>query len=275
MKKMPAYDVTKTEQRIIDNIPEAVKAKDPQKICDILKNLYLEHFDIDYGSEDTMDSANTIIEKYLFRAYELLFFVKDIGEDFDYDGFFFDEAIHNEIFAEAKAKLDVDEAAINCAKGVVFIRLHDYDEAGKCFRDSALGGNPDGAFNYGVTVSRGEGCEADVLLGSFWYWFAACEGNAKAMFNLAYNYRNSLGVKHNAMHMVYWYISAALAGNEEAAIIAASYLTNGVGFPGLEDAGIRLLYIITHPDEETPDIVNGVFKEIVKNLKRFVRNTRY
>lgn len=269
MKKMPAYDVTETEQSIIDNIPEAVKAKDPQKICDTLKNLYLEYYESEY------DSATTIIEKYLFRAYELLFFVKDIGEDFDYDGFFFDEDIHNEIFAEAKAKLDEDEAAINYAKGVVFIRMHDYDEAGKCFRDSAFGGNPDGAYNYGVTVSRGEGCEADALLGSFWYWFAACEGNDKAMFNLAYNYRNSLGVKHDGMNMIYWYISSALAGNEEAAYGAANCLAQGKGIPGLEELGNRLLCMLVFPDEENKPALHDAFVQLRRNMEQYIYNRRF
>ena len=40
-----------------------------------------------------------IIEKYLFRSYELLFFVKDCTEGFDFDGFFFYGEIHKKYLA--------------------------------------------------------------------------------------------------------------------------------------------------------------------------------
>ena len=172
MKAMPAYDVTDVEQTLIDNIPKAVKTKDPQKILDTLTELYL---DPEY--QDCL-SAMMIIEKYLFRAYELIYFVLDSKVEFDYEEYFFDEKIHNDIISKAKAELDAKTAQEKLDKAVALIRANQPEEAGKLFRESAIGGSIGGAFNYGITLSRGEGCEPDALEGAFWYWVAACEGHA-------------------------------------------------------------------------------------------------
>ena len=99
MKTMPMYDVTPIEQTLIDKIPPAVETKDPQKILSMLKELYT-----DEEYQDCL-SAMMIIEKYLFRAYELLYFVINTDVQFQYDEYFFDEEIHNAVILEAKSKL--------------------------------------------------------------------------------------------------------------------------------------------------------------------------
>ena len=269
MSKMPTYDVTKGEQEIIDKIPEAVSTGDAQKMHMELRKLYLDNIGSGY------DSALTITEKYLFRSYELLFFVNERGEDFDYEGFFFDEEIHNKILAEAMSVLNEEEAGINYTAGVMFIKMGEYEEAGKSFRRAALCGSIDGAYNLGVTVSRGEGCEADAIEGSFWYWFAACRGNAKAMYNLAYNYEKGIGLHPDGMNMLYWYLHAAIEGNREAAYCVGNSLVRGKGIPGLQMAGQQILRLVTFTSEENDKVLKDFYKMLIGNMEKYVYNRKF
>ena len=76
MKNMPKYDVTEIEQELIDQVPKFVKTGKAEYIIKELTELYTKE-----ENQDLL-SALMIIEKYLFRAYELLYFVDGKGIDF-------------------------------------------------------------------------------------------------------------------------------------------------------------------------------------------------
>ncbi len=270
MKTMPMYDVTPIEQTLIDKIPPAVETKDPQKILSMLKELYT-----DEEYQDCL-SAMMIIEKYLFRAYELLYFVINTDVRFQYDEYFFDEEIHNAVILEAKSKLNSAQALLDYQKGVALIKTKTYDEAGEYFKRSAFGGNVDGAFNYGVTLSRGEGCQPNALESAFWYWVAACGNNTKAMINLALCFRDGNGVCADEMTMLYWYIQAGLNGSVDAVRSIASNLMRGIGLSGLETVGQNLMVasINLSNTEKQKDVI-ATLSSLNTNLEPYIYNRNF
>lgn len=270
MKTMPTYDVTPIEQTLIDKIPPAVETKDPQKILSMLKELYT-----DEEYQDCL-SAMMIIEKYLFRAYELLYFVINTDVRFQYDEYFFDEEIHNAVILEAKSKLNSAQALLDYQKGVALIKTKTYDEAGEYFKRSAFGGNVDGAFNYGVTLSRGKGCQPNVLESAFWYWVAACGNNTKAMINLALCFRDGNGVCADEMTMLYWYIQAGLNGSVDAVRSIASNLMRGIGLSGLETVGQNLMVasINLSNTEKQKDVI-ATLSSLNTNLEPYIYNRNF
>ena len=206
MTNMPYYDVTKVEQTLIDQIPPAISTRDLDHILKTLTKLYT-----DEEYQDCL-SAMLIIEKYLFRAYELKHFISDQSV-IDYNEYFFNEDTHKQIVTEAKAKLDVPQAIEEYQKGVALVKETKNNEAYEYFKRSAMQGNTDGAFNYAICLNRGEGCEPNLIESAFWYWVAACEGTHKAMSNLAYCYSKGIGVCADEMNMLYWFILAGLKGD--------------------------------------------------------------
>ena len=235
MKSMPRYDVTPMEQALIDKIPEAVATGDAEHIATVLINLYADPENNDYLS------ALMIIEKYLFRTYELMYFVQRRIDNLAYDEYFFDELEHKRILDAAMAKLDA-EAARNClVQAHEKLREGDLDGAYDLYTRSSLWGNVDGAYNHGVCLANGEGCSTDPHLAAFWYWFAAVRGNMKAMTNLAFCFRYGQGVCADEMTMLYWYIQAYLHGNEEAGYTVGSLLCRGQGLPNSQSTGNTIL----------------------------------
>ena len=244
MSLLPPYDVSPVEQKIIDKIPEAVSAKDISHILRELRSIYQNPENHKY------ESAMMIVEKYLFRAYEFLYFVGNSGAVVDYDTFFFDEEVHKNVLCSAKERLDPEDARLAREKGHAMVTLHMPEAAGLFFRQAALGGDCNGAYEYGVTLSRGEGVPADELEGAFWYWTAAVGGHTNAMVNLAIDYRSGTGVCADGMSMIYWYLKSALGGNQTGLMASGSCLSQGLGIPKLEDLGtVILLQAMKKPEE--------------------------
>lgn len=274
MKLMPDYDVTHEEQMLIDKIPEVVETGDLTKILDTLKNLYLD--------EEYRDclSAMMIIEKYLYRAFELLYFVKNTDVPFAYDEFFFDEKIHNAVLAKAKAKLDANQGLEDYQKGVELVRESKNDLSHEFFKRSALAGNIDGAYNYAICLSRGEGCEVNELEAAFWYWVAACGGKVMAMFNLAQCFKSGIGVCADEMTTLYWYVMAGLKEDIYAVKSVASDLINGIGLPNMQGCGQRLMYSIINmtkaDDEKTTErefaFITATLSTLKDSLEPYIYN---
>ena len=228
MATMRKYDVTPIEQTLIDQIPPAVATGDVDHMIEVLRRLYL-----DEEHRDCL-SAMMIIEKYLFRAWELFYFVKDRPLDFRYDEYFFDEGEH-------AAVLSAHLEAMDAARAVA---------AAEHFKSAALLGSVKGAFNYGVTLFRGEGCERDPLMAAFWYFIAAVGGDYRAMVNLADLFRTGDGVCADEMTMLYWYIQAYLHGEKESVRTVATLLAQGLGIPGKERLGSTILAILMQGNDD-------------------------
>ncbi len=267
MNKMPVYDVNDTEKAMIDKIPEIIGTKNAEKIIAELKKLY------QIPSEPGYLSALLIIEKYLFRAYELLYFVGEPSEEFSFDEYFFDEAYHKKILTDAKKRLDTETAQAALEKGTACIRQNDYENATRCFKEAALGGSVGGAFEYGITVSRGEYCEQDPLLGAFWYWVAACNGNVKAMINLALCYRTGEGVCADGMNMLYWYGQAAIMGSADGAIAFGKSLQRNEVFNNLSSLGTFLIIRSLRIDEEeAAQEIREAVLSLCSNMEKYIYN---
>ncbi len=234
MKKMPQYDVTDIEQELIDQIPTAVKTGDAKYIISALTELYTNE---EYGD---LLSALMIIEKYLFRAYELLYFVDGKGLDLDIEDYFFDERVHNLIIKQATEKLNKEEAERSYRAGVTLVEMGMNDQATRLFMDSALGGNIDGAFNYGISLFRGEGCDVNKLEGAFWYWVSANQGHARACENLALCFQEGKGVCADEMTTLYWHLRSFISGNSQAIVVASVLLMRGHGIPYQEFLGSQM-----------------------------------
>ena len=234
MKKMPKYDVSEFEQELIDKIPEFVKIGNAEYIIKELTELYTNK-----ENQDLL-SALMIIEKYLFRAYELLYFVEGKGVDFDTMEYFFDEGVHNSVIEKAKEKLDKEEAERNYRAGVSLVEMGMNDQSATLFMDSALGGNIDGAYNYGVCLSYGEGCHINELESAFWYWVSANQGHARACENLALCFQDGKGVCADEMTMLYWHLRSFISGNSQAIVVASVLLVHGRGIPNQRQLGVQM-----------------------------------
>ena len=250
MKNMPKYDVTEIEQELIDQVPKFVKTGKAEYIIKELTELYTKE-----ENQDLL-SALMIIEKYLFRAYELLYFVDGKGIDFDATEYFFDEGVHNSIIEKAKEKSDKDEAERKYQAGVNLVKEGNNDKATPLFKESAFGGSVNGAYNYGVSLCRGEGCDVNELEGAFWYWVSANQGHARACANLAMCFQDGKGVCADEMTMLYWSLRSFISGNSDAIVTASALLARGHGIPNQRQLGIQML-------EATEDLHN---MENYKNL---------
>ena len=267
MAGLPKYDVTAHEQTLIDRIPEAVSTGDVSHIIRTLAEIYQDPENHKY------QSAMMIIEKYLFRAYELQYFVDGSGAEFAYDEFFFDEEVHKAVVTAAKSRFDADEAHLEYEKGSAMVSLHMAETAGLFFRKAAMQGDIKGAYEYGVTLSRGEGVEADELEGAFWYWTAACGGHSNAMVNLAIGYRSGTGVCADSMSMIYWYLKSAAAGNRTGLMASGSCLSQGLGIPGIKEVGdYILLQAMKNLSEEEEAGLNDLLLQLCGTLEPYIYN---
>lgn len=268
MTKMPKYDVTEVEQTLIDQIPPAVATGDVDRMITVFKRLYLD--------EEYRDclSAMMIIEKYLFRAWELFYFVGERDEGFGYEDFFFDESEHWRILDLAREGLDAARAEENFVRGRALVAEGDPIRAAEYFKRSALGGSVEGAFNYGVSLYRGEGCERDPLMAAFWYFVAAVGGERRAMVNLAEQFRAGEGVCADEMTMLYWYIQAYLHGDERALLTVATLLSRGEGVPGLERLGQTILVILGQGKDD-PEGFRRTLRGIRMRLDPYIYNRKF
>ncbi len=236
MTAMPKYDgISPEAESLLNKIPQAVSGPDGDTILRSLKELYLDDGNKQYGA------ALAIVEKYLFRAYEYLRFAEPSTESVDTAAFFFDEEYHASTLRTILNALDPDEGRKAFAAAIQSISALRYEEAGAHFRHSAETGDPNGAFNYGITLSRGDGVPKDELEATFWFWFAAGAGHEKAITTLALNYRKGEGVRKDGMNMIYWYVRGAMAGNNDALLALASCLAQGIGVRDMEELGTKLL----------------------------------
>ena len=268
MTKMPKYDVTEVEQTLIDQIPPAVATGDVDRMITVFKRLYLD--------EEYRDclSAMMIIEKYLFRAWELFYFVGERSADFDYEEFFFDEEAHSHVLSAARDRLDAERAEEDFLAGRALVAEGDPIRAAEYFEKSAKGGNVAGAFNYGVTLYRGEGCPRDPLMAAFWYFIAAVGGDYRAMVNLAEQFRAGEGVCADEMTMLYWYIQAYLHGDERALLTVATLLSRGEGVPGLERLGQTILVILGQGKDD-PEGFRRTLRGIRMRLEPYIYNRKF
>ena len=267
MKKMPEYDVTEYEQELIDQVPIAVNTKDADYIVRVLTELY--------KNEEYQDllSALMIIEKYIFRAYELIYFVEGKGIAYDFEEFFFDEEIHNRTIEKAKKALNKEDAERKYQAGVNLVKEGNNDEATPLFKASALGGSVNGAYNYGVSLCRGEGCDVNELEGAFWYWVAACQCHPRACANLAMCFQDGKGVCADEMTMLYWYLRSGLAGNVDSMKAAANLLINQLGIPGQEYVGTQMLLATDNlEDSDTYELLMDTAFNLCGFLEPYIYN---
>ena len=263
MKELPDFDISARERDIVRIIPEVVATKDLQHIINTLEAAYLNRENHAYMS------AVMIFEKYLFRAYELFYLVKDKVEDFEYDEYFFDEKIHSEIIEKAKLRFNKEQAEEYLRIASSMIKNGTNDEAAEFYKKSALEGNTDGAFNYGVTLSRGEGCAPDPLKAAFWYWYAAVNGNMKGMTNLAFCFRFGTGVCMDGMSMIYWFIQSYFYGNTESAYSVGSLLSQGQGIPNSKELGLQILVSLNNDNTE---MVRQLLTILTDTLTQYIYN---
>ncbi len=236
MTTMPAYSIPPEENafliRVSDTIADTANCRD---ILSALRALYTDEANKGYPN------AMAIAEKYLFRAYEMVYFAYAEAFDGDVCDFFFNDEYHDRVLTEARAHWNTTAGEQALTEAATLVSEGRFTLAGEQFKLAALAGNPNGMLNYGVTLSKGDGVPRDELEASFWYWFAGREGNVKGMMYLALNYRKGEGVHKDGMNMIYWYLRAALAGNNEALLACASCLTQGIGIPNLQELGAKLL----------------------------------
>jgi len=268
MKSLPKYDVSPMEQEIIDQIPAVVATKDVDAVISKLKDMYLDEANKPY------QSALAIIEKYLFRAYELLYFVKDNISDFDFEEYFFDEESHNNVMAEVYSKLDVIRAEEAFLEGKFLTDGEMYTEAAEAFFDSAVGGSPNGALHYGIALFTGKGCKMDDLLAAFWFWVAALNNNSMGMINLGQCYREGMGVHVDEMSLLYWYMNAYLHGEDEAAITLGTALVRDPRFSNFHDIGNHIL-ITLMSGTDPRSTLEEFFENLKKTVEIYIYNRKF
>ena len=273
MKEMPLYDVTEIEQELIDQIPVAVKTGNTEYIIEKLTALYK-----DEEFQDCL-SAMMIIEKYLFRAYELLYFVEGKGLEFDLEEYFFDEGVHNSVINGAKEKLDKETAKRNYGAAVMLASMGMGGTQNRVFggapaefllKDSALGGSIDGAYSYGAFLSDNEEGQ---LLSAFWYWVAANQGHAVACEELALCFQNGKGVCADEMTTIYWLLRSFISGNSETMRVVADLLMQGYGIPDQELLGSHIYSLSEdlHNMENYKSLMDIAF-ELCEYLEEYIYN---
>ncbi len=264
MTAMPTYQIPEREKPLLDRVSAAVAASaDSEALLRALREIYTDE------ENKSCPNALAITEKYLFRACERHYFAPHT----DADAFFFDEDCHDRVMAEALAQAKGAEAESALAEAAALIGERRFGEAGDAFRRAALLGSENGALNYGVTLSKGDGVAADELTAGFFYWLAARRGNTKAMMYLALNYRKGEGVHKDGMSMVYWYTRAAMAGNNEALLACASCLTQGIGVPNLQEVGAKLLSAAMKlQNKENVRLVGEILNGLCQALEPMVYN---
>ncbi|MBR1740334.1 MAG: sel1 repeat family protein [Lachnospiraceae bacterium] len=188
-------------QAVLD---EMVKAESDEEAIEIIRKGYLEIHD------DGFAKAKGILEQFLFRYYEIVYlYMENIIEDFDKKAYVTEDSCYKEYWKKLCEKQNTETAEMLYDLGVHEVRNKDLYKAGVFFSQAAALGDSDGQYNFGITVTNGEGVTADPLKGSFWYWEASKHGNPKAMMNLAIAYRNGTGVHENGVQMLYWYAKSA------------------------------------------------------------------
>lgn len=214
------------------------------------------------------------LETFLFRLYECKYLFKDKVVDFDRPRYLTDDEYYHKIWWEFYGSLDENCGKDAFEQGVALVQKKDYVGAGVYFRESALSGNVEGQYNYGVTISNGEGCEADALEGAFWYWESAKRGNSKGMMNLAINYRNGEGVKSNGIQMLYWYAcSAAQLDNPIAVYNLGLSLKHGEVLKGNEKIGVLLIDASDNLEREKErEFVDKMAGKVRMILEEYVYN---
>ena len=158
--------------------------------------------------------ANTVFAEFyetlIFRVYRAKFLIAPKMPNFRYKEYVDSQSQYFETCNELVEKLfDQQKAEQFYADALKYVAMKDYASAGASFYASAIEGNVNAQYNYGVSVYNGEVGEPDYLESAFWYLMASLGGNAKAMSNLGIQYRNGVGVKQNLNQMMYWYAKGA------------------------------------------------------------------
>lgn len=224
-------------------------------------------------NNDFFKEAKNKLEVFLFRLYECKFLIGDRISDFNRERYLTDDAYYKETWKTLRDLMDVERGEQAYQKGVSYIKEKNYEEAGKYFREAALAGNADGQYNYGLTVSNGEGCEADPLEGAFWYWEAAKRENFKAMMNLGVAYRNGNGVKESGIQMLWWYACSANSLENPVAVYNLGLcLKHEEVLSGSQAVGIAL---IRASDEMEMDRARKYVQDTTDQLKKMLEKYVY
>lgn len=225
-------------------------------------------------NNDMFEESKQRLEVFLFRLYEFKYYVLPNHKDVSCHDFLTNDDYYKELMTKIQENLDAEAGLLYCMQALEYIKTKNYDEAGKLFFKSALCGNRGGQFNYGVTVSNGEGCEADSLEGAFWYWMAAKNGNAQGMMNLGIAYRNGSGVKESGDQMLYWYARAAATLTvPEAVYNLGLSLKHEEVLDGNVKAGLMLIQASEELEEEAAsEFVIHVTSRIISILSPYVYN---
>ncbi|MDO4167933.1 MAG: tetratricopeptide repeat protein [Eubacteriales bacterium] len=234
-----------------------------------ISRIQYENINNDYFAE-----AKKRLEIFLFRLYECKYLLVDKIKDFDRKRYLLEDSYYQKTWIKLRSRMDLKTGQKAYEKGVTCVREKNYAKAGEFFRIAAMAGDSDGQFNYGVTVSNGEGCEIDELEGAFWYWEAAKHGNSKAMMNLAIAYRNGSGVKADGVQMLWWYAcSAGMLDNPVAVYNLGLCLKHEEVLAGKEIIGRRLIDASNAMlDEREKQFVTQIAKQVKEILEEYVYN---
>ncbi len=121
-----------------------------------------------------------------------------------------------DVIKKLDQSFDRKQGQKSCETGMRLYHEGNHEKAAGYLKESALQGNPDGAFCYGSMLSEGIGCEKDAFTGAFWLWQAAQMGSAEAMVSLGVCYCNGGGVWHSKIRGLYYFVLAALHHNPTA-----------------------------------------------------------
>lgn len=263
-------DINQANQAIINSILNALdKGKSNDEMITAIRECY------EGIHNNFFQPAQKYLEIFLFRFYEIKFFqIEKWLEEFDRKRYLTDEAYYQEKWKEIDGKWDSEVSAMLYDLGVYNVEMKDLEKAGVFFREAAILGDSDGQYNYGITLTNGEGVTPDTLQGSFWYWEAAKHGNSKAMLNLAIAYRNGDGVRVDNIQMLYWYVkSASTLENPKAVYNLGLTLKYEEVIEGTADIGEILIESSGYMDnEEVRDFITNLTSRMLQVLQETVYN---
>ncbi len=217
-----------------------------------------------------LEPSRRKLERILFRLYQYKYFVLGRTQQQDHMQFWLDDAYYERIMTEVNALQDPDAMDAHMKQALHLIREQDYAGAGVYFKEAALCGSPDGQYDYALTLSNGEGCEADPLEGAFWYWLSARNGYHKAMYNLGVAYRFGKGVGASLTQMMYWYAMAARTLQNPMAVHSLGLsLRDQEIFRGNQVIGRNMMLAADNMGDNGPydEYILRIADQIIDNLK--------
>ena len=250
----------------VDMLPRFISEDLPASIG-MLKDEYLGI------RNDSFEDSRKRHEQCLFRLYEAWYLVTPRKPDVDLYGYAFDDDYHASVLAEVSKLYDRALADQEYTAALECVRQKDYDTASKHFKIAAVNGHPAAQYNYGVSVTNGEGMEADATEGAFWYFTAAKNGYTKAMINLAIAYRRGTGVTCDGNMMLYWYATAASLPDPYGVYNLGLSLQNEEVLTGNSGLGTRLKVASERLDEDEVRVfAQRIASQVIDIMKKHAYN---